>query len=392
MNKIKIDYTNNGGYNQVSNYLIQKHGANFALIIDAIVNIYNMNIDKLNHENGITSVKISNGFLSRNTGLSEDIIKRNVKKIEDIGLITAIKKGRGNIRHYVIHSNHINSYLQSLKVGFEEWYTKSQAASKKDKARSKEADLKKMEESNNNFNKTMKELGITNMKTTNELVQNPPTKKIKTNIVKELKIPVEDIKHKTIKRKRQQQREKSVVVDIFIKSDNNGTYILIDKYEKKVYKAEYEDYINKYTTKELEEKLEEFKSKEEIIDSGEDDSWLENLEEALDNSKPALKIEKPNEKAQTPTIVQPPIISNEELMIYTYEIIQDKTQSTINRTEREYKKTKEPAKKAVSEENWSFLKNAYDNLPNIPSQGQFYVNKSDKENFFYYQNINKILL
>lgn len=179
MNELKIEYV--GGYRQVSKYLILQHDANFAVIIDSLVNIHNMNITKLVEIGGELSVKISNGFLSRHTGLGISIIKANVKKIEDLGLITAIKKGQGNTRHYTVNIENINTYIAALQPKFDQWYKKSLESSKKDKARSDHDDLAKLKKSQKNFDEAIASITSTNEKSIIGLVENRPTKPFKTD-------------------------------------------------------------------------------------------------------------------------------------------------------------------------------------------------------------------
>lgn len=169
MNELKIEYV--GGFRQVSKYLILQHDANFAVIIDALVNIHNMNITKLVKIGGKLSVKISNGFLSRHTGLGISIIKANVKKIEGLGLITAIKKGQGNTRHYVIHKDQIDIYIEVLGDKFQQWFEKSLKASKKDKARSEQDDLAKLKKSQKNFDEAIASITSTTEKSIIGLVE-----------------------------------------------------------------------------------------------------------------------------------------------------------------------------------------------------------------------------
>ena len=58
---LEINYK--GGFRQVSKYLTREHDANFALIVDAIVYIYNENLDYHLKIGSKRAVKISNDFL-----------------------------------------------------------------------------------------------------------------------------------------------------------------------------------------------------------------------------------------------------------------------------------------------------------------------------------------
>lgn len=197
MKKLEIVYE--GGYRQVSKYLTLEHDANFSLIIDAIINVYNMNLTKLVTIGRHRAVKVSNGFLSRQTGLGISIIKTNVKKIEELGLITAIKKGQGNTRHYVINVENINSYIAALQPKFEQWFEKSLEASKKDKARSVEADDNKLKKGQQNFENTIAKLATFTKESKIGLVENRPTQTVETDQPNRLKATVADIAKETTK-------------------------------------------------------------------------------------------------------------------------------------------------------------------------------------------------
>ena len=259
MTKLKIEFS--GGFNQVSKPLAREHDTNFATIVDALVNIYNMNIDNLVKKNGESSVRISNDFLSRNTGLGLYIVKSNIKKVEDVGLVTVIKKGKGNTRHYLIHIERINSYIKVLEVKFQQWFNNSLESSKKDKARSKEADKIKIATSLKNFEENMKMITTSTEKSPSKLVDNQPTKKINKNQPNSTKPTVVNItKEITIKTT---TKSNIVVVDeIFDQTDSTGMFLKIEAYDRKVYKRDYEDYIAKHTKEDLERKFEEFEQQE----------------------------------------------------------------------------------------------------------------------------------
>jgi hypothetical protein len=173
MKNLKIEYK--GGFRQVSKYLTREHGANFAVILDSLVYIHNENIDKLVTISKKSAVKISNGFLSRQTGLGLSTIKANIENAESLGLVTVVTKGQGNTRHYVINIENINTYIAALKPKFEQWYDKSIASSKKDKARSVEADNNELKKSQAAFAKTMAKLKVTTVESEVGLVENRPT-------------------------------------------------------------------------------------------------------------------------------------------------------------------------------------------------------------------------
>lgn len=173
MKNLKIEFT--GGYRQVSKHLTREHSANFAIIIDALVYIHNENIDKLVTISKMSAVKVSNGFLSRQTGLGLSTIKANIEKAESLGLVTVITKGQGNTRHYVINIKNINTYITALKPKFEQWYDKSIVSSKKDKARSVEADNVKLKKSQAAFAQTIAEIEVITRESEVGLVENRPT-------------------------------------------------------------------------------------------------------------------------------------------------------------------------------------------------------------------------
>ena len=179
MNKLEIKYT--GGFRMVSKYLTREHDANFALILDAIVYIYNENLDTLLKIGNKRCVKISNDFLSRQTGLTLNVIKRNAERIEEIGIVTAIKKGQGNTRHYTVNIENINTYIAALQPKFDQWYKKSLESSKKDKARSDHDDLAKLKKSQKNFDEAIASITSTNEKSIIGLVENRPTIPFKTD-------------------------------------------------------------------------------------------------------------------------------------------------------------------------------------------------------------------
>lgn len=164
-----------GGFRQISKRFIHQHNVNFAVIVDALGYIYRENIEqgkfvKINNEK---AVMISNDFLSRHTALGLSAIKGNIKNIEELGLVSVLKKGQGNIRHYVVHIDRINQYERSLKKTFEAWFEKSLKSSKNDMSRSNKADQIKLDASIRNFLETM---AWFNDGKVNELDQNQPTK------------------------------------------------------------------------------------------------------------------------------------------------------------------------------------------------------------------------
>lgn len=175
MKNLKIEFT--GGYRQVSKHLTLEHSANFAVIVDVLVYIYNENSDQLVNINGNWAVRASNAFLSRHTGLGLSTIKANIDKIEKIGLVTVITKGQGNTRHYVINIKNINAYITALKPKFKRWYDKSIVSSKKDKARSVEADNVKLKKSQAAFAQTIAEIEVITRESKVGLVENRPTQK-----------------------------------------------------------------------------------------------------------------------------------------------------------------------------------------------------------------------
>jgi hypothetical protein len=178
MKDLKIEFT--GGYRQVSKHLTLEHSANFAVIVDVLVYIHNENSDKLVNINGNWAVRASNAFLSRQTGLGLSTIKVNIDKIEKIGLVTVITKGQGNTRHYVINIKNINAYITALKPKFKLWYDKSIVSSKKDKARSVEADNIRLKKSQAAFAKTIAEIEFITGESKVGLVENRPTQIAKT--------------------------------------------------------------------------------------------------------------------------------------------------------------------------------------------------------------------
>jgi hypothetical protein len=178
MKDLKIEFT--GGYRQVSKHLTLEHSANFAVIVDVLVYIHNENSDKLVNINGNWAVRASNAFLSRHTGLGLSTIKVNIDKIEKIGLVTVITKGQGNTRHYVINIKNINAYITALRPKFKLWYDKSIVSSKKDTARSVEADNIRLKKSQAAFAKTIAEIEFITGESKVGLVENRPTQIAKT--------------------------------------------------------------------------------------------------------------------------------------------------------------------------------------------------------------------
>lgn len=208
MKNLKIEFT--GGYRQVSKHLTREHSANFAIIIDALVYIHNENIDKLVTISKMSAVKVSNGFLSRQTGLGLSTIKANIEKAESLGLVTVITKGQGNTRHYVINIKNINTYITALKPKFKQWYDKSIVSSKKDKARSVEADNLKLKKSQADFAKTLAKLEVITVESKIGLVENRPTQTAITRQPNKPKPTVADIAKE--RAKETTTKKKSVVV------------------------------------------------------------------------------------------------------------------------------------------------------------------------------------
>lgn len=361
MKKLEIVYE--GGYRQVSKYLTLEHDANFSLIIDAIINVHNMNLTKLVTIGRHRAVKVSNGFLSRQTGLGISIIKTNVKKIEEIGLITAIKKGQGNTRHYVINVENINSYIAALQPKFEQWFEKSLEASKKDKARSVEADDNKLKKSLEIFAKTIAKLATYKGESKIGLVENRPTQIAKTRQPNRPKPAVAD-KAKE-RAKETTTKKKNVVVDIFNQRDSKGTFIFIKEYGKPVYKKEFQEYTKNYTKDQF-EKLLDATHERAIDDLDESDDDLD-----FDNAASYKKEKKIFSK----------IYYKNEIMGYTYNLILQAERREKYIMKKEYETTKEPASQDISNNNWKILKNAYSELPNIPNQGKFFTSKQDVYNF-----------
>jgi hypothetical protein len=369
MKELKIKYK--GGYSQVSKYLIREHDANFAVVVDALVNIYNMNIDKLVKIGGESSVKISNGFLSRNTGLGIYIIKANIEKIERIGLVTAVKKGKGNTRHYVIHIDRINTYDVGLKDKFKQWFDDSLESSKKDTARSKEADKIKFTESKNNFERTLATLSSLTEKPTIRLVENQPTKTLKTDQPNSAKPTVVNI-NKEITIKTTTNRNNVVVDKIFKQENSNGSYIYIKEYDMTIYKKTYEEYIANQTKEDIERKFEEFEQ-QKLNDSIITDDDIALFDEVNEDAHD-LEIDPPKQERRSP-------ISNDTVMMHIYDQAQKLESKKLLQAKRKYETTKDPASTATSATNWKRLDGAYKDLPNIKNQGKFYFSKEDKINF-----------
>jgi hypothetical protein len=352
MKKLKIEYT--GGYNQVSNYLIREHDANFAVIVDALVNIFNMNIDNLTKVGGKSAVKISNGYLSRNTGLGLSIVKSNVEKIEGIGLITAIKKGKGNTRHYMIHIEHINSYIKALETNFKQWFDDSLQSSKKEKLRSEEADKIKVQTSFNNFEKTMNSMRSTIGEPTTRLVENRPTKTLKIIQPKQSKSTVVDINKKT---NIETTTSNNVVVEeIFNQSDSKGMFYKIDAYDMTIYRSNYESYISRHTKDDLDQKLKEYQQQEF------EDILIIEDEDILDN----------NTRKE---------VTEDSSMMHIYDSVKKLTLKKNRAAKRKFETTKEPASFETSVANWKKLEDAYTALSAIANQGKFQPSKKDKLNF-----------
>jgi hypothetical protein len=174
------------------------------------VYIHNENIVKLVTISNKAAVKVSNGFLSRHTGLGLSTIKANVEKAESLGLVTVITKGQGNTRHYVINIENINTYIAALKPKFEQWYNKSIVSSKKDKARSVEADNIKLKKSQADFAKTLAKLEVITGESEVGLVENRPTQTAITRQPNRPKPTVADTAKE--RAKKTTTKKKSVVV------------------------------------------------------------------------------------------------------------------------------------------------------------------------------------
>lgn len=354
MNKLKIEYK--GGFRQVSKVLTHKHGANFAIIVDALIYIYNENLDNLIKIEDQYAVKISNGFLSRQTGLSMDITKRQVNKIEGLGLIIAIKKGQGNTRHYVINADGIDKYIEGSKVEFDEWFEKSKHSSKKDKARSKEADRIKI--GLEALNKTMELLNLDGAISTKEPVQNPPTQLCDTDQPKRVKPAVADIEEETDKEKDKETttEQNSIADPVFSDKDEAGSFIFTEEFNKKVYKHEYESFVKQYSDKELEDMSCEY----------ENTHYCDNLI-------------MPDDDDSLDTEIVPMKETDFYMIIYnTYQHLKNR-EETRAKSERET--TKISASKEVSDSNWKEYEKVYKDLPNLHNQGLFHVSKKDRENF-----------
>lgn len=352
MSELKIEYI--GGYRQTSKHLTRKHSANFSVIVDALVYIYNENLDKLIEVKGDSAVKISNGYLSRATGLSMDVVKSNVKKIEELGLVAVVKKGQGNTRHYVIHIDHIDKYIKVLEGEFEEWFGKSLKASKKDKSRSDKADEIKLEKSIEAFEETLAGIKSKSVKPIKRLVDIPPTQQSKTHQPKRVKPTVAErtegnkVKETTT---RTNNVNKDVVVpnfqtlsenQVFNKNDEKGSYIIIndENVDEKVYKKDYEDYM--------------MKNKEVVID------YIHIIVEDDDEVK------------------------NPILYAYNkiYNAIRIGKRTREKKAKKEYETTNKAADKDVSKKNWNKLRDAYDDLPQYKNQGKFFISKNDENNFY----------
>ncbi|MEL4457373.1 hypothetical protein [Lutimonas vermicola] len=370
MKELEIEFE--GGFRRASKFLTRKHGANFAILIDGLIYIYNQNLDKLVQTNDDQySVKVSNGFLSRATGLGPDIVKRQMIKIEKIGLVTATKKGQGNTKHYTIHVEDINIYIKALESEFKIWFEQSLNYGKKEMSRSIEADKIKEEKRSRNFKATIDNLQKNNVKELNGLVQNQPTKLVKTNFPKKATPTVEE---RTEERKQDRIIEtttdpknkiKNIVVNkVFSSEDDKGTYtILRDFNEKKVYQEEYEYFVKRFTDEELETKLEELRNQiteidlnHIIFDSDEiggicEDSFLED-------------------------------ITSDDIMMHIYDEICGLTRTFKRKQERERKNTKKPASKEISMSNWNKLKTKYNDLPSLKNQGKFFTSQKDQEDFY----------
>lgn len=361
MKNLTIKFT--GGYRQVSKHLTREHGANFAIIVDALVYIHNADSDKLVNINGNWAVRASNAFLSRHTGLGLSIIKANIDKIERTGLVAVITKGQGNTRHYVINIENINTYITALKPKFEKWYEKSIMSSKKDKARSVEADNNKLKKSKADFAKTLAKIKVITGESKVGLVENRPTQTATTRQPNTLKPTVAETAKKTAKETT--TKKKNVVVDIFNQKDSKGAFIFIKEIGKSVYKKEFQEYTKNYTKDQF-EKLLDATHERAIDDLDESDDDLD-----FDNAASYKKEKKIFSK----------IYYKNEIMGYTYNLILQAERREKYIMKKEYETTKEPASQDISNNNWKILKNAYSELPNIPNQGKFFTSKQDVYNF-----------
>jgi len=372
MNELKIKYV--GGFRQVSKYLTREHDANFAVIIDSLVNIHNMNTTKLVKISEKLSVKISNDFLSRHTGLGISIIKSNIKKIEDLGLITVIKKGQSNTRHYIIHIKRINEYTERLEGKFQQWFEDSLENSKKDKTRLDHHDLEKQKTSQKKYEEIIEGIKNSTRKSTNQLVQNQPTQKGKTNQPKRSKQTVVETSLETTEETTTE--DNSVVVQVFNNKDEKGIYYLyeVEGFEKRVYLKEYKEYMENLN--ELSDKKREELDQQVLgYDVGPDEEIV--FYEGLSPSELKKQIKEEKENKST-WLRKTPLHKIMKTIDRNVESVKRKRKKEERRI---YETTKEPASSEVSIANWGKLKKAYDELPNIENQGKFYVSKEDLKNF-----------
>jgi hypothetical protein len=383
MKELKIEHI--GGYRVIPKHLTWKHCANFAIIIDAIVNIYNQKLEKgqLIEISEFNSVRISNGYLSRMTGLGLNAIKGNLKKIEKEGFIIAINKGQGNTRHYVINIEVLNKYIAALEPEFNDWFKKSKESSKKDKARSEEADSKRIREVFNQINLQYKESKGENLIPVNQLVQNQPTQNDKTSQPEDVKTTVvnttENTNKKIVKTTTPDDKTENVVVQVFNSEDERGVYYLyeVENFRKKVYLNDYNKYFEKLSDRNIEKlqsDLEELKIGEKF-----DDNSYDNIEFINDYSKKeSEENQKAKEKNQAARLKATPEYC---IMITIYNKIKSLKRKILKKEKRKYETTKEAASQEISEINWKKFKQAYDALPNIKNQGKFYTPKEDLINF-----------
>lgn len=376
MKELEIEFE--GGFRRASKFLTRKHGANFAILIDGLIYIYNQNLDKLVKTNDDQySVKVSNGFLSRATGLGPDIVKRQMIKIEKTGLVTATKKGQGYTKHYTIHVEDINIYIKALESEFKIWFEQSLNYGKKEMSRSKEADKRKEEQKKEelrikNFKAVIDNLHKNSVKDLNGSVQNQPTKQVKTNLPNKV-IPtvVETKKDSALDRTIEttttdtDYKITNVVVNkVFSFKDDKGAFTILGEFDKqKVYLVDYKDYIKMFTDDELETKLEEFRN--QITDLDLNDITL-NTDEDCEISEERIVGD----------------ISSDDIMMHIYDEIDDLEYRYKRKQERERKNTKKPAPKEISLSNWNKLKMTYKDLPQLKNQGKFFTSQKDREDFY----------
>lgn len=375
MKELKIEYQ--GGFRIASKFLTFKHGANFAILLDGLIYIYNQNLTKLVKTNEDTfSVKVSNGFLSRATGLGRDIVKRQMNNIEKIGLVTAIKKGQGNTRHYIIHIEDIDTYVKALKIEFNKWFKESLNYGKREISRSKEADKIKDEERKANLKSIIDNIKKDSVKDLNRSVQNQPTEPVKTNLPNN---GLPTVVERTNETKQDRPIETTTEAKfnatnqflnlIFSLEDGKGAYTILGKFnEKKVYQKEYEDFIHEFTEEKLEAEIEIFRN--QISTSG-----LGSYKIVINENNDIYEEKIENDDALEETSVT-------EIMMHIYDEIDDLKRKFKRKHEKERKNSKNPASRDVSTSNWNKLEKTYHNLHPMKNQGKFYTSIKDKEDFY----------